>query len=128
MKRLLFIDNETYHNPWFLNQIREQGYEIGLVTSKEQYETEISGKYDMVLMADLHIKRREQPNGELHKPALEILADLKERGIPVLVLARETEEVEKEAMSLGARVLRKPLPLEDIFKELEELGVQDVLS
>ena len=121
--RLLFLDNGKSHNPWFFEILKkERNYEAELVTTKKQYDAGISSeKYDLALFADLHIHRTEETNGEFCKPALEILADLRKKRIPVLILSIERKKIDEQARNLGARVLRKPLPLPDILRELEML-------
>ena len=128
MTNLLVLNNEAYHNPWFLDTVKKEGnYEVELVTTQKDYEIKISsGKYDMALLIDLWIPGREATKEEPWKSGLAILKDLKERGLPVLVLSIEPEAVDEQAIALGARVLRKPLLLEKIIGELKQIEPKQI--
>ncbi|OGJ21551.1 hypothetical protein A3K73_09360 [Candidatus Pacearchaeota archaeon RBG_13_36_9] len=126
MKKLLLIDNAVSHSPVFLNTLKKDGdYEITLVTTQEQYEQTISEEYDIAFLVDLNIPGGQQTNGRKYETAMGILADIRGRELPVLLLrGMEPQEVEEKARALGARVLRKPLMLGAILEELRQLELE----
>ena len=121
MYRLLVIDNPKTHSGYFMKVLADEGYDIKVVMSKEEYEQTISRRYDGILLPDLRIPGKETTGEEPWKNGLAILRNIGERGLPVLALGRELKRVEEEARNLGARVLIKPLPMGEILRNLGEL-------
>lgn len=122
MKRLLLIDSPVYHNPHFLEMLeKEGGYEVILATSQEDYEA-YAREYSSALFADLRIPGKEATKEKPWNSALAVIKDLSKMKIPVLALERLVpKEICEEAIALGARILKKPLHIDNILHELNSL-------
>ena len=119
-KRLLFVESSGYCSNGLCNSLKIRGgYEITVKRIEKHYQ-ESSSEYDVVLFNGLNVLGTNR--GETVDSGLEIIRRLRKKGLPVLVLSIESEDVNDKARNLGAKVLGRAQPTGEILEELKKLA------
>ncbi len=121
-QKVLVINNDDMSAAGILTLLRDRGYRYGCVGNKRSYELSIcANEYIGAIMGDLRIPGSSMTTAEPWLDGLNILKDLRERGLPVLVLSAEHPDINRKANDLGARVMIKPtVPSESIMTEFDK--------